>query len=144
MPPPFTLLAVWACVAGEKRADRYIGQVYQALMAHPEWFNGSPVVVDFNSNKIWDAKRVVGNHSAVVKLLDERGLVSTYHQHFGELQGVESRRTLYMFRHEDKPYHIDYIFIPREWASRLQTVEVGGYEQWSKLSDHCPVVVEIV
>jgi exodeoxyribonuclease III len=144
-PTPFTLLAVWACVAGEKRSDRYIGQVYQALVAHPEWFSGSPVVIagDFNSNKIWDAKREVGNHSAVVKLLDERGLVSTYHEHFCEPQGEESHRTLYMFRREDKPYHIDYIFIPREWAPRLQTVEVGRYEQWSKLSDHCPVIVEV-
>jgi exonuclease III len=144
-PTPFTLIAVWACVAGEKREERYIGQVHQALMAHPEWFNGSPVVVagDFNSNKIWDAHREVGNHSAVVKLLGDRGLVSAYHEHFGEPQGEESRRTLYMFRHEDKPYHIDYIFIPQEWASRLKTVEVGAFETWSNLSDHCPVAVDV-
>ena len=64
-PTPFTLIAVWACKVGASRENRYIGQVYQALMAHPEWFNGNPVVVagDFNSNKIWDAKRKVGNHS---------------------------------------------------------------------------------
>ncbi len=142
---PFTLVAVWACAVGPSREDRYIGQVYQALVAHPEWFNGNPVVIagDFNSNKIWDAHREVGDHSAVVKLLDDCGLVSAYHEHFGEPQGEESRRTLFMFRHADKPYHIDYVFIPQEWAPRLQTVEVGGYEQWSKLSDHCPVVVEI-
>jgi hypothetical protein len=91
-----------------------------------------------NSNKIWDAHRKVGNHSAVMKLLDERGLVSAYHEHFNELQGEESRRTLYMFRHEDKPYHIDYVFIPREWASRPGTIEVGKCETWLKLSDHCP------
>jgi exonuclease III len=144
-PTPFTLLAIWACAVGASRENRYIGQVYQALIAHPEWFNGNPVVLagDFNSNKIWDTKREVGNHSAVVKLLEERGLVSTYHEHFGEPQGGESRRTLYMFRHEDKPYHIDYIFIPREWLPRLQTVEVGGYDQWSKLSDHCPVIIDV-
>jgi endonuclease/exonuclease/phosphatase family metal-dependent hydrolase len=49
-----------------------------------------------------------------------------------------------MFRHEDKPYHVDYIFIPREWAPRLRAVEVGGYEQWSKLSDHCPVIADVM
>ncbi len=61
-PTPFILIAVWACAVGASRKDRYIGQVYQALMAHPEWFNGNPVVVagDFNSNKIWDAKREIG------------------------------------------------------------------------------------
>ena len=144
-PTPFTLLAVWACAVGASRDNRYIGQVYQVLMAHPEWFNGSPVIVagDFNSNKIWDAKREVGNHSGVVKLLDERRLVSAYHKHFGEPQGGESRRTLYMFRHEDKRYHIDYLFIPRKWLPQLQRVAVGTYKQWSKLSDHCPVIVEL-
>jgi endonuclease/exonuclease/phosphatase family metal-dependent hydrolase len=79
-----------------------------------------------------------------VKLLNEHGLVSTYHEHFGEPQGGETRHTLYMFRHQDKPYHIDYIFIPKEWASRLKTVEVGAFETWSKLSDHCPVAVDVI
>jgi exodeoxyribonuclease-3 len=144
-PTPFTLLAVWACAVGPNRTDRYIGQVYQALMAHPEWFNRGAVVLagDLNSNKTWDAKRQVGNHSDVVKVLREYGLVSGYHEYFGEPQGGESRSTLYLFRHEDKSYHIDYIFIPREWMPRLQKVEVGEYEQWSKLSDHCPVVLLI-
>jgi endonuclease/exonuclease/phosphatase family metal-dependent hydrolase len=78
-----------------------------------------------------------------MKLLGERELVSGYHEYFSELQDGESWRTLYMFRHEDKPYHIDYIFVPREWASRLRTVEVGKFEAWSKLSDHCQVIVDV-
>jgi endonuclease/exonuclease/phosphatase family metal-dependent hydrolase len=36
---------------------------------------------------------------------------------------------------------IDYIFIPHEWVSRLQMVDVGEYERWPELSDHCPVTV---
>ncbi len=144
-PTPFTLIAVWACAAGASRKDRYIGQVYQALMAHPEWFDGSPIVVagDFNSNKIWDGKRKVGNHSSVVRFLEERGLVSAYHENSNELQGMESCPTLHMFRQKDRCYHIDYVFIPREWMVRLRTVKVGTYEQWSKLSDHCPIVVDL-
>jgi exonuclease III len=143
-PTPFTLLAVWAC-RSDTHADRYIRQVYLALMSHPEWFNGTPVVLagDFNSNKIWDGKRRVGNHSDVVKILAERGLVSGYHEFLAEAQGAESRPTFYMNRYAHRPYHIDYIFIPREWAPRLKTVDVGEYERWSKLSDHCPVVVDI-
>ena len=71
-PAPFTLIAVWACAAGVRREDRYIRQVYLALIAHPEWFTGEAVIVagDFNSNKIWDRKRRIGNHSDVVKLLN--------------------------------------------------------------------------
>ena len=142
-PTPFALIAVWACKVGPSRKDRYVGQVYQALLAHPEWFSGRPVVLagDFNSNKIWDAKRAVGNHSDVVKLLDDRGLVSAYHKHFNEPQGEELQHTYYQFRHEGKKFHIDYIFIPQEW--RLKTVEVGEYTQWAKRSDHSPLIVEL-
>jgi exonuclease III len=141
---PFTLLAVWACRAGIKKTDHYIGQVYQALMSHPEWFDEAPVVVagDLNSNTIWDAERKVGNHSEVVRILAERGLMSGYHEFFSEAQGAESRATIYLYRHADKPFHLDYVFIPRKWARRLKTVDVGDYERWSKLSDHCPVIVD--
>jgi exodeoxyribonuclease-3 len=143
-PTPFTLVAVWACTMGPTREERYVGLVYQALISHPEWFSGSPVVLagDLNSNKIWDSERTVGNHSDVVKILAERGLVSGYHEFFEEAHGAETRRTAYLYRHASRPYHIDYIFIPREWAARLKTVDVGEYEQWSKLSDHCPVIVD--
>jgi exonuclease III len=145
-PTPFILIAVWACRVGSSGKNNYIGQIYQALMAHPEWFEGNPVVVagDFNSNKIWDFKRKVGNHSGVVKLLEERGLVSAYHEKFNEVQGAETCPTLHLLHNKEKPYHIDYVFIPREWIGRLRAVEVGKYEDWSKRSDHCPVVVDIL
>jgi len=99
-PTPFTLIAVWACAVGASRENRYIGQVYQALLAHPEWFKRKPVVMagDFNSNKIWDGKRKVGNHSGVVKFLDERGLVSAYHEQWNESQGTESWPTFHLFQ----------------------------------------------
>ena len=144
-PTPFTLIAVWACRMGEGRANRYIGLVYQSLMYHPEWFDGRAVVLagDLNSNKIWDAKRTVGNHSDVVGILAERELVSGYHEFFGEAQGAESRNTFYQFRHAHRSYHIDYIFLPREWAPRLKAVYVGEYERWSKFSDHCPLAIDI-
>jgi endonuclease/exonuclease/phosphatase family metal-dependent hydrolase len=50
---------------------------------------------------------------------------------------------MFFYRRADRTFHLDYIFIPREWVSRLRTVEIGGYEQWSKLSDHCPVAVDV-
>jgi exodeoxyribonuclease III len=143
-PTPFTLLAVWT---KDTNDEGYIEQVYHALLSHPEWFDRvAPVVLagDLNSNKIWDYKREVGSHSDVVKILAERGLVSAYHEFFVEAQGAETRPTHHHHRHADRPYHIDYIFIPREWAARLKTVEVGTYEQWSKLSDHCPVTIDIM
>ena len=124
-PVPFLLLAVWACRSGDVKTDDYIGQVYQALIDNPEWFGGRPVILagDLNSNRIWDAEREVGNHSQVVRLLAENGLVSGYHEFFHEEQGKESRPTTHHCRRADRPYHIDYIFVPREW--RVESVEVG-------------------
>ena len=144
-PNPFTLLAVWACRIGKKKIDNYIGQVYQALMSHPEWFDGTPVVLagDLNSNKIWDAERLTGNHSDVVKMLSKHGLVSGYHEFFGEAQGAESRPSFHLYRHANRPFHIDYVFIPQEWKPYLKSVDVGVYDQWSKLSDHCPLIVNV-
>ena len=132
-------------MAGAKKADRYIGQVYQALMAHPEWFSQRPVVLagDFHSNKIRDTHRLVGNHSNMVKVLEKHGLVSASHKHFSEPQGMESRPTMYFYRRAQRTFHLDYFFTPREWALRLKTVEVGAFESWSKLSAHCPVVVDV-
>ena len=143
-PTPFILLAVWACRIGTVKANNYIGQVYQALVSHPEWFSGLVVLAgDLNSNTIWDNERPVGNHSAVVRILAERGLVSAYHEFFGELQGAETQPSFYFYRHADKPFHIDYIFIPRQWLPCLKSVNLGSHQEWSKLSDHCPVVVDL-
>jgi endonuclease/exonuclease/phosphatase family metal-dependent hydrolase len=142
-PTPFTLIAIWACRVGSTNVHNYVGQVYYALASHPEWFNGSPVVLagDLNSNKGWDERHDVTNHSSVVSILAERGLVSGYHEYFSEPQGMETRPTLHFYRRSDRTFHIDYVFVPRTWT--LRTVEVGKYEQWSELSDHCPVVVEV-
>jgi exodeoxyribonuclease III len=139
-PEPFTLIAVWTTSV---KLD-YSGQVYQFLKAHPAWFQG-PVVVagDFNSNTRWDEGQGVGEHSDVVRMLEGYGLASAYHVHFNEKQGAESRPTEYFFRHQDKPYHVDYIFVPKPWLPQLREVRVGEYELWSRLSDHCPVIADI-
>jgi exodeoxyribonuclease III len=97
-PSRFLVLAVWACRYGDRQQDRYIGQVHKAIRQHPEWFGGLPVVMagDFNSNSIWDRKRRTVNHSTVVGLLEEAGLVSAYHNFFKEEQGHETRPTQYL------------------------------------------------
>jgi exodeoxyribonuclease-3 len=144
-PEPFALIAVWACKVGANAKDDYIGQVYQSLKAHPNWVRQGPVIVagDFNSNLQWDEEALVGNHSDVVRMLEQYGLVSAYHTHFKESQGTESRPTKYLFRHMDKPYHVDYVFIPKVWSPRLLNVRVGNYTEWLRLSDHCPLVAEV-
>jgi exodeoxyribonuclease-3 len=137
------LLAVWACPVGTKRADNYIGEVHRCLVKHRRWFSKSPVVAagDFNSNVQWDANRPGRNHTEVVRLLEGHGLISAYHTHHGEKQGEETRHTHFSYRHQDKPFHIDYVFVPKGW--KLTTVEVGSFSEWGHLSDHVPVLVDV-
>jgi exodeoxyribonuclease-3 len=139
----FNLLAIWACPVGTKRADNYIGEVHRCIVEHCGWFSEAPVVAagDFNSNVQWDANRPGRNHSEVVRLFESHGLISAYHAHHEEKQGAETRPTYYFYRHKDKPFHIDYVFVPKGW--RLGSVEVGSFQEWGQLSDHVPVVVDV-
>jgi exodeoxyribonuclease-3 len=139
----FNLLAIWACSVGTRRADNYIGQVFRCLVEQSGWFRKAPVVAagDFNSNSQWDANRPGRNHTEVGRLFGGHGLISAYHTHHNEKQGAETRPTYYFYRHQDKPFHIDYVFVPKRW--RLKSLEVGSFREWGHLSDHVPVVVDV-
>ena len=102
---------------------------------------------DFNDNAGWDRGERATNWAATVKRYREVGLVSAYHEYFGEVQGDESTPTLYwQSRRADGPrYHIDYCFIPEGWLPALRSVSVGSYADWVApgLSDHVPLVVDL-
>jgi hypothetical protein len=53
------------------------------------------------------------NHTAVVRLFEGHGLISAYHTRHKEKQGAETRPTYYFYRHQDKPFHIDYVLVPK-------------------------------
>ena len=154
-PCDFLLIAVWTMPVKGSTVRSYIGQLYEAIVRNPLWFAGRPAIVcgDFNSNTLWDGdrpnrngalgKQKSGNHSAVVSLLTKRRLVSAYHHFFSEPQGQETRPTYFFWHHENRPYHIDYVFLPRDWASLITGVQLGSHDAWSKLSDHVPLTVDL-
>jgi exodeoxyribonuclease III len=142
-PMPFTMLAVWS-KSGQKH--NYVEAVVRAVRLYRELLSAGPSVVigDFNSNTIWDkTHRADRNHSALVRLLDEIGLVSAYHAHFNEEHGAERRPTYYFHWKEQKPFHLDYCFIPKAWGKQLYRVEVAEFEAWKTHSDHRPLLVEL-
>jgi exodeoxyribonuclease-3 len=136
----FTLLAIWAMDNKENRQARYIGQIWLAIRHYTKLLSG-PVILtgDFNSNKIWDSKDRVGNHSDVVGVLAKKNILSLYHQHFGADQGKEKHPTFYLHRDKKKPYHLDYCFASSDFAGKLENVEIGTYKKWIALSDHTPI-----
>jgi len=126
-------------------ARSYIGQISEAVLQHPRWFAKNKVIIagDLNSNTKWDGKRDLHTHSGLVRQLEDHRLISTYHQFFSERQASETRQTYYQWHRREPAFHIDYIFIPKCWATQMKSVEVGEYDAWSKLSDHVPLTVDM-
>jgi len=138
----FTLYAIWAWNPNDPDG-KYVEQIWKALHHYEKHLQREPVILagDFNSNTIWDKKYRLGNHSHVVQKLEEKKIFSTYHLYHQQEQGKEKHPTLYMYRHKDKPYHIDYCFASAGLAERVKSVEVGKHRFWSRYSDHVPVMV---
>lgn len=143
-PTNFVLLAIWAWHSTSRPYAGYVEQIYGAFSNHPEWFNRGPVVAagDFNSSAEFDKHISGDNHSSIVSLLEKRGLISAYHHFYGEQQGDETKHTFHHLWNKEKPFHIDYIFIPDDWCGRLNSMQVGAVEEWIGHSDHCPLVAE--
>jgi exodeoxyribonuclease III len=140
----FDLFAIWANNPGDKDG-RYIEQIWKALHHYDHLLAGKPTLLvgDFNSNSIWDKEHRQGSHSNVVKLLEEKGIHSVYHHHHRQKQGEEQQHTFYLYRHQGKPYHIDYCFASADILEKVQTVEIGDHDFWTKYSDHAPLMVTI-
>jgi endonuclease/exonuclease/phosphatase family metal-dependent hydrolase len=79
----------------------------------------------------------------VVKHLEDKGIFSAYHLYHKQVQGREADPTFYLFRHLDKPYHIDYCFVSADIAKHIISVEIGAHDYWTKLSDHVPLIVTL-
>jgi len=142
-PTNFLLIAVWSKARQE---NPYVEGVVRAVELYRNLFTRYRVVLagDFNSNAIWDSNHATGlSHSALVKMLSDLGLVSSYHFFHREAHGQEKQPTSYFQWNERRPFHIDYCFIPDEWAPRLQRVEIGSYAEWKDCSDHRPLLVEV-
>lgn len=139
----FTLFAVWANNPTDKDGP-YVTQVWKALQLYRKLLTAGPVVLagDFNSNTIWDRPRREGNHSALVELLAANGIGSVYHQHFDCAQGKELHPTHYLYRHADKPYHLDYCFASNDLLERIRSVAVGAHADWAPWSDHVPLIID--
>jgi exodeoxyribonuclease-3 len=138
----FNLFAIWANNPADPEGQ-YVEQVWKAIHHYDHLITGTGTILigDFNSNTIWDRKYRTGNHSHVVKHLEEKNIYSSYHLYHKQAQGKEAHPTLYLYRHRDKPYHLDYCFISADLAKKLKNVEIGAYDHWAQFSDHVPVII---
>lgn len=141
-PFDFTLYAIWAYNPDDPDGQ-YVEQIWKALLHYDNQLKKHPslLIGDFNSNTIWDRKYREGNHSNVVKRLAAKGITSCYHLHHNQIQGKEQHPTFYLYRHLDKPYHLDYCFASTNFTNKITAVEIGDHGSWMQYSDHVPVMV---
>lgn len=78
----------------------------------------------------------------VIGLLKDYQIESSYHYLKDKDFGEETDKTFYMYRKEDKPYHIDYIFMPKLFLKNVKQFSIGNYVEWIKYSDHMPLFIE--
>jgi exonuclease III len=138
----FNLFAIWAFNPTDPDG-RYVEQIWKAIHHYDNLLSSKTTILagDFNSNTIWDRKRREANHSNVVKYLADRNIHSAYHLHHQQTQGTEQHPTFYLYRHLDRPYHIDYCFVSEDLARQVQSVDVGDHASWARHSDHVPLII---
>ena len=131
----FDLVAVWAC-------HPYIEEYYIYQSINIVNYNENTIIIgDFNSNAIWDKKHHSRTHSAIVQQLNDIGISSAYHYSTNEVQGSETAPTFYLYRHFDKPYHIDHCFTA---AKNIHSYHVLNSLHWLEKSDHMPILLKTI
>ena len=152
-PLEFTLLAVWT----QSKPSPYTAQTHRVVAELLPLLSG-PVVLagDFNAPG-HAASHHLTPHLATVDLLDDAGLVSAFAAARGVAHsdlyrdGPDTRPcpalqepTYYHWRRRDLPWHIDHVFVRRDWTDGIAT-SVGSYDDWVATghSDHVPVVVDL-
>ncbi|WP_210367734.1 endonuclease/exonuclease/phosphatase family protein [Bacillus sp. REN3] len=139
----FILIAVWSQLSKSKFYS-YIGQIYLALKYYEALLKEPCIIAgDWNSNKIFDNIKRVGNHSIVVDILEKVSIRSAYHKSFNEEHGLETWPTHYFRKEKARPFHIDFIFASDSILKQMSKFEIGSYEDWIKYSDHMPIIMEL-
>jgi exonuclease III len=136
----FQLLGVWTH-SNKSPNFGYMGQFWKYLQCNFKLFDNIIIVGDFNSNAIWDQWDRWWNHTDVVKILQEKHIESVYHLLNKEEHGKEKKPTFFLQKKIEKPYHIDYFFGSKNFQNQID-FKVERYENWIKISDHVPLILE--
>lgn len=132
----FTLVGSWAC-------EPYIEEFYDFVHTAQEHLTKDVIIIgDLNSNVLFDKehKKVGKTHSIIVEELKALGYEDIYHHKTGDEQGKEKTPTFFLYRHLDKPFHIDHCF---SHPDNIKKINIHARWQWLALSDHLPIEIEL-
>lgn len=128
---------------GQGSYPQVVGKILDMLREHR---NGCDVVIggDFNhdvSQRHPSEDRTTEKSILAIqdRLRDKFGLVNCWQTMHPDRPLAQ---TLRWDANREPPFHVDGIFVPASWASRLVSCEVLSGEKWGGMSDHNPVVAE--
>ena len=146
----FVLFSIWTKDKDEnnKKID-YTEQTWKAINydGYKKYLSNSIILVgDFNSNNFWEKNYIsnkVHSHNNIIEKLHEYNIESVYHKYNNCINGNEKDPTLLWQMNIKNKFHIDYCFVSENY--KIRSVNVGSLKEWeeNKLSDHCPLIIEI-
>ena len=146
----FILFSIWTKDKNEYgKKIEYTEQTWKAINYnnYAKYLSGSIILAgDFNSNNYWNEKYIKNkkpSHNDIIEKLKQYGIESAYHKHNKCIDGNENDPTLLWQMDKNKQFHIDYFFVSKNYS--IKNVSVGTLDEWEKdkLSDHCPIIIEI-
>lgn len=133
----FTLVGAWAC-------DPYCEELCDWLQAVEGKIDNDTVIIgDLNSNVNLDPRHLKASGKSYGNALDilaGKGLHDMWHHHRNEKQGEESVPTFYLYRHLDKPFHIDHCLAS---PNLVRDIKIHSRWKWLSMSDHLPIEIEL-
>lgn len=135
-PVEFTLAAVWPVERGRLTCSGVLRRAVETYLPHDRGERTIPAG-DLNSNTRVLAQR--SSHPQLVRSLAGRGLASAYHVQENVTDGDERAGTFRKGKHE---YFLDCALVPIDLLEAA-TVAVPRGSQWSLMSDHYPLVLDI-
>lgn len=133
----FLLFAVWTLPIN----GSYVCPLIRALDEYESIIRGRDVIIagDFNANTALPTTSRNYRFRDFVCRSEELGLTSLYHESTGQTHGKETSPTFFLHHHEQKPHHIDFLFGSANFRKNLETIKIGSFQDWHKLSDHVPI-----
>jgi len=134
--------------APTRKGSSYIKEVGRILDFAGALADGRPLILAGDFNVVVGMRQASqsptvsrGERELLERLRDDFDLIPCWQTaHPGE---PLARTLRWMHRIDSPPYHCDGLFVPRAWASSLQSCTVLEDGEWCALSDHNPVVATL-
>jgi exonuclease III len=146
----FILFSIWTKDKDENKDKiKYTEHIWKAINfdGYKNYLHDSVILVgDFNSDNNLDKTYIsnrVHSHNDIVGKLREYNIESVYHKYYNCINGNEKDPTLLWKMDMNNKFPIDYFFVSDDF--KIRDVNVGSLKEWeeNKLSDHCPLIVEL-